>query len=78
MQLKDYGQARQITLFERGKVALQILTSDLDACPGGDPVLAQIQVAGGRLPQYASENYGIDKICDYTARIETNTENLGG
>ena len=33
MQLKDYGQARQITLFEHGKVALQILTSDFDACP---------------------------------------------
>ena len=33
VQLKDYGQARQITLFEHGKVALQILTSDLEACP---------------------------------------------
>ena len=33
VQLKDYGQARQITLFEHGKVALQILTSDFDACP---------------------------------------------
>ena len=33
VQLKDYGEARQITLFEHGKVALQILTSDFDACP---------------------------------------------
>jgi hypothetical protein len=33
VQLKDYGDARQITLFEHGKVALQILTSDFDACP---------------------------------------------
>ena len=32
-QIKDYGQTRQITLFEHGKIALQILTSDLDACP---------------------------------------------
>ena len=31
--IKDYGQARQITLFEHGTVALQILTSDTDACP---------------------------------------------
>ncbi len=31
--IKDYGQARQLTLFEHGKVALQILTSDFDACP---------------------------------------------
>jgi hypothetical protein len=27
------GKARQVTLFEHGAVALQILTSDLDACP---------------------------------------------
>src|SRR5713101_8446614 len=33
VQIKDYGEARQITLFEHGKVALQILTSDFDACP---------------------------------------------
>ena len=33
VQLKDYGQARQITLFERGKAVLQILTSDFDSCP---------------------------------------------
>ncbi len=29
-QLKDYGEARQLTLFEHGKVVLQILTSDFD------------------------------------------------
>ena len=33
VQLKDYGEARQITLFEHGRVVLQILTSDFDACP---------------------------------------------
>ena len=33
VQLKDYGEARQLTLFEHGKVALQILTSDFQACP---------------------------------------------
>jgi hypothetical protein len=33
VQIKDYGEARQITLFEHGKVALQILTSDFDSCP---------------------------------------------
>ena len=51
VQLKDYGDARQITLFEHGKVALQILTSDFDCVPGGDPVLAEVAVAGGELPQ---------------------------
>ncbi|MGD0608936.1 MAG: hypothetical protein ABSA53_35810 [Streptosporangiaceae bacterium] len=33
VQVKDYGEARQITLFEHGRVALQILTPDFDACP---------------------------------------------
>ena len=33
VQLKDYGDARQITLFEHGRVALEILTSDTEACP---------------------------------------------
>ena len=33
VQLKDHGKARQITLFEHGKVALQILTSDFGSCP---------------------------------------------
>jgi hypothetical protein len=32
-QLKDYGDARQITLFEHGQAALKILTSDSEACP---------------------------------------------
>jgi hypothetical protein len=27
--------------------------------------------------KYASENYGIDKICDYIAAIETNTKIIG-
>ena len=51
VQIKDYGEARQITLFEHGKVALQILTSDLRCVPGGDPGLAEVAVAGGELPQ---------------------------
>ena len=51
VQLKDYGEARQITLFEHGKVALQILTSDFERLPGGDPGLAEVPVAGGELPQ---------------------------
>ena len=32
VDIKDYGQARQLTLFEHGQVVLQVLTSDFDAC----------------------------------------------
>ena len=73
-QIKDYGQARQITLFEHGKAALQILTSDLDACPAEILSWLKSRWREENFLKYASENYGIDKICDYLASIETNTK----
>ena len=74
VQLKDYGEARQITLFEHGRVALQILTSDLDACPAEIVSWLKSRWREENFLKYASENYGIDKICDYIASIETNTK----
>ena len=74
MQLKDYGDARQITLFEHGKVALQILTSDFEACPADILSWLKSRWREENFLKYASENYGIDKICDYLASIETNTK----
>jgi hypothetical protein len=77
VQLKDYGEARQITLFEHSKVALQILTSDFGACPA--EILAWLK-PGWReenFLKYASENYGTGKICDYLAGIEANTKITG-
>ena len=38
------------------------------------PVLAQVPVAGRELPEIRQQNYGINKICDYLASIETNTK----
>src|SRR5260370_3580850 len=76
-QIKDYGEARQITLFEHGKVALQILTSDLDACPAEILSWLKSRWREENFLKYASENYGIDKICDYLASIETNTQITG-
>jgi hypothetical protein len=74
VQLKDYGDARQITLFERGNVALQVLTSDCDACPADILSWLKSRWREENFLKYASENYGIDKICDYLASIETNTK----
>ena len=74
VQLKDYGEARQITLFEHGKVALQILTSDFDACPAEILAWLKSRWREENFLKYASENYGIDKICDYIASIGTNTK----
>ena len=72
--IKDYGQARQLTLFEHGQVALQILTSDLDACPAEILAWLKSRWREENFLKYAAENYGIDKICDYIAGIEANTK----
>ena len=76
VQLKDYGTARQITLFEHGKVALQILTSDMDACPAEILSWLKSRWREENFLKYASANYGIDKICDYLASIEVNAKIL--
>jgi hypothetical protein len=75
--IKDYGQARQITLFEHGQVALQILTSDTDACPADILAWLKSRWREENFLKYAAENYGIDKICDYIAGIEANTKIAG-
>jgi hypothetical protein len=74
VQLKDYGQARQITLFEHGRVVLQILTSDFQACPAALLGWLKSRWREENYLKYAAANYGIDKICDYLADIETNTK----
>jgi transposase len=74
VQVKDYGEARQITLFERGRVALQILTSDFGACPADILAWLKSRWREENFLKYASVNYGIDKICDYLAAIEVNTK----
>ena len=74
VQLKDYGEARQLTLFEHGQVVLQVLTSDLDACPADILAWLKSRWREENFLKYASENYGIDKICDYIAGIGTNTK----
>ena len=74
VQLEDYGEARQITLFEHGKVALQILTSDFDACPAEILAWLKSRWREENFLKYASENYGIDKIATHAAGIEANTK----
>jgi len=74
VQLKDYGEARQLTLFEHGRVMLQILTSDFDACPADILAWLKSRWREENFLKYASVNYGTGKICDYAAAIEVNTK----
>ena len=70
--IDDYGTARQLTLFEGGKPALQILTSDTTACPGALIWFIRARWRIENLFKYL-DFYGIDYLADYTATIETNT-----
>jgi hypothetical protein len=74
VQLKDYGAARQITLFEYGQPVLQVLTSDFEACPAALLGWLKSRWREENYLKYAAANYGIDAICDYAADIETNTK----
>src|SRR6266849_4846962 len=74
VQLKDYGEARQITLFEHGQVLLQILTSDFEACPAAILSWLKSRWREENFLKYASANYGTGKICDYAATIGTNSK----
>ena len=77
VQVKDYGEARQLTLSEQGRVVLQVLTSDFDARPADILSWLKSRWREENFLKYASENYGIDKICDYAATIEVNTKITG-
>ena len=74
VQVKDYGQARQLTLSEHGQVVLQVLTSDEAACPAEILAWLKSRWREENFLKYASDNYGIDKICDYAAEIQVNTK----
>ena len=51
-----------------------VLTSDFGACPAEILSWLKSRWREESFLKYASENYGIDKICDYLASIETNTK----
>jgi hypothetical protein len=74
VQIKDYGDARQLTLFEHGQVALQILASDFGACPADLLSWLKSRWREENFLKYASANYGIDSICDYLAEITASTK----
>jgi hypothetical protein len=71
--IDQYGTARQISLIEHGVVVLQILTSDLTACPVGLLLTLKARWRIENVFKYAAEHYGIDTLGDYIADLETNT-----
>jgi hypothetical protein len=67
--INDYGDARQLSLFEHGSLVLQILTSDMTAT--GAALLCWLR-ARWRIEnmfKYATAHYGIDTLADYRMDI---------
>jgi hypothetical protein len=65
--IKDYGQARQITLFEDGAPVLQVLTSDLAAPAAALLSWLRCRWRIENLFKYLEDHYGIHWLCDYRA-----------
>lgn len=69
VQIKGYGQARQLTLFEHDQPVLQVLTSQMTGT-GADLVCwlrARWRIEN--MFKYASEHNGIDALADYRMDI---------
>ena len=67
VEIKDYGQARQITLFEDGAPVLQVITSDLAAPAAALLSWLRCRWRIENLFKYLEDNYGIHWLCDYRA-----------
>ncbi|MGC9222214.1 MAG: putative transposase [Solirubrobacteraceae bacterium] len=73
VQLDDYGQCRQLTIYEHDKVALQILTSDLS---GSAAYLAYTLRCRWRIEntfKYLEDHHGLRWLCDYQMNITPDT-----
>ena len=70
VQIKDYGQARQITLFEDDAPVLQVLTSDTDAPAAALLAWLRCRWRIENLFKYLEAHYGIHWLCDYHADAE--------
>ena len=70
VQIKDYGQARQITLFENGAPVLQVLTSDTVAPAAALLAWLRCRWRIENLFKYLEAHYGIHWLCDYHADAE--------
>src|SRR6266581_6041571 len=70
VEIKDYGRARQITLFEDGVPVLQVLTSDTAAPAAALLAWLRCRWRIENLFKYLEANYGIHWLCDYHASLE--------
>jgi transposase len=65
INVSGYGQARQLTLFERGQAVLQVLSSDMTASGAALLLWLRGRWSIENLVKYASSHNGIDSISSY-------------
>ncbi len=75
--IKDYGQARQITLFEHGAPVLQVLTSDTAAPAAALLAWLRCRWREENLFKYLEAHYGIHWLTDYHASLQDDTHLIG-
>src|SRR6266705_3390468 len=72
-EIKDYGQARQITLLEDGAPVRQVLTSDATAPAAALLAWLRSRWREENLFKYLEAHYGIHWLTDYHASLEDDT-----
>jgi hypothetical protein len=73
VHLADYGQARQVSVYEHGKVVFQVLTSDTTATAARLVHLLRCRWRIENAFKYLTAHHGIDSLCDYTMTIGPDT-----
>jgi hypothetical protein len=71
--IKDYGPARQLTLFEHDQSVLQVLTSDLDAPAAALLAWLRCRWRIENVFKYLTAHHGIDWLCHYEADTAPDT-----
>jgi hypothetical protein len=75
--IKDYGQARQITLSGHGAPVLQVLTSDTAAPAAALLAWLRCRWREENLFKYLEAHYGIHWLTDYHASLQDDTHLIG-
>src|SRR5665647_2092292 len=76
VQIKDYGPARQLTLYENDAPVLQVLTSDTTATAVGLLYWLRARWRIENMFKYASAHNGIDALADYGMDIGPDTRKV--
>jgi len=73
VELDKYGEARQITAYERGQIALQILTSDLRTPAARSAHVLRCRWCIENTFKYLEEHHGLHWLGDYHMDIAPDT-----